>query len=206
MKNLLQRPFQSKFAFSKKRQSVVVHVILCRKRYTVVFFQVNITKVRSLFSLSHRGSDTCNSPLLIVFRPSIVTFLRLKVFRKLRHVDLGRLHARSDTKTTFIIFKNTSLRLKYDFWLVEIMARYAKLIQSLYNVQLNTISTWELSHPLSNSVKRGLILVRFVQVISEPLCLLFLLHCYSSYGGILSASFKEDNLCQNTNELCLHVT
>ena len=83
--------------------------------------------------------------------------------------------------------------------MVEIMGRYAKLIQSLYNVKLNTISTWELSHPLSNSVKRGLILVRFVQVISEPLCLLFLLHCYSSSGGILSAPFKEDNLCQNTN-------
>ena len=88
--------------------------------------------------------------------------------------------------------------------MVEIMGRYAKLIQSLYNVQLNTISTWELQHPLSNSVNKGMILVRLRpstqdKIISEPLCLLFLLHCYSSSGGILSAPFKEDNLCQNTN-------
>ena len=42
----------------------------------------NLTKVRPLFMLSHRGSD--NSPLLIVFSAkyidqSIVTFMQLKV-------------------------------------------------------------------------------------------------------------------------------
>ena len=42
----------------------------------------NLTKVRPLFTLSHRGSD--NSPLLIVFSAnyidqSIVTFMRLRV-------------------------------------------------------------------------------------------------------------------------------
>ena len=42
----------------------------------------NLTKVRPLFTLLHRGSD--NSPLLIVFNPkyidqSMVTFMQLKV-------------------------------------------------------------------------------------------------------------------------------
>ena len=47
----------------------------------IMYFH-NLTKVRPLFTLSHRGSD--NSPLLIVFSAyyidqSIVTFMRLKV-------------------------------------------------------------------------------------------------------------------------------
>ena len=46
----------------------------------------NLTKVRPLFTLSHRGSD--NSPLLIVFSANYIdqttlTFMGLKVFLKL---------------------------------------------------------------------------------------------------------------------------
>ena len=88
-------------------QKLRPHVIAGVARY-------NLTKlkVRPLFMLSHRGSD--NSPLLIVFSAnyidqSIVTFMPLKV----------RL-------TTFLIFKNTALGLKYAICLVEIMTLYAK--------------------------------------------------------------------------------
>ena len=47
---------------------------------------INLTKVRPIFMLSPRGSD--NSQLLIVFSAnyidqSTLTFVRLKVFRKL---------------------------------------------------------------------------------------------------------------------------
>ena len=54
----------------------------------------NLTKVRPLFTLSHRGSD--NSPFLIVFSAnfiiqSIVTFIRLKVAKRFRHYNTLRL-------------------------------------------------------------------------------------------------------------------
>ena len=46
--------------------------------------------------------------------------------------------------------------------MIEIMTHMQ--IQSSYKVHLNTISNGELSDPLSDSVNRGLTLVRFVYI------------------------------------------
>ena len=84
------------------------------------YIWLNLTTVRPLFSLSHTGSD--NSSLLIMFRAnhidqSIVTFIRLRVFRKIWPFDPSRLHympevtGKRNNKTTYIIFKNTALHL-----------------------------------------------------------------------------------------------
>ena len=56
--------------------------------------RINLTKVRPLFTLSHRGSD--NSPLLIVFSANYIdqsnrNVMCLKVFRKLWPFDLFNL-------------------------------------------------------------------------------------------------------------------
>ena len=76
-----------KFLFSKYHKNVTPLHWPKKSKYRVhayVFITTlpNLTKVRPLFTLSHRGSD--NSPLLIVFsanyiNQSIVTFMRLKV-------------------------------------------------------------------------------------------------------------------------------
>ena len=69
--------------------------------------ETNLTKVRPLFTLSHRGSD--NSPLVIVFSANNIDQWIIYFY-----VTESRLN-------DFVILKNTALRLKYAIWLVEIM-------------------------------------------------------------------------------------
>ena len=61
--------------------------------------KANLTKVRPLFTLSHRGSD--NSRLLIVFSA--------------KNIDqsIGYFYATESRLNDFVIFKNNALRLKY---------------------------------------------------------------------------------------------
>ena len=91
---------------------------------------INLTEVRPLFTLSHRGSD--NSPLLIVFSANYIdqsnrNFMCLKIFRKFWHFDLLNLKKTTCPKwhenVNFIIFKNTAMRLIYAIWLVKIMTQ-----------------------------------------------------------------------------------
>ena len=67
----------------------------------------NLTKVRPLFTLSHRGSD--NSRLLIVFSANNID------------QSIGYFYATESRLNDFVILKNNALRLKYAIWLVEIM-------------------------------------------------------------------------------------
>ena len=67
----------------------------------------NLIKVRSLFTLSHRGSD--NSRLLIVFSANNID------------QSFGYFYATESRLNDFVIFKNNALGLKYAIWLVEIM-------------------------------------------------------------------------------------
>ena len=89
---------------------------------------------------------------------SIITFIRLRVFRKIWPFDPSRLHCmpevtrKHNNKTTYII-----TAFKYATWLVEIMMQYAN-----YKVHLNTISNGELSDPICDRVNRGLTLVRLI--------------------------------------------
>ena len=74
--------------------------------------------------------------VLIILTNQILTFMRLKVFRKLWFFAwinyIPKVTRKRINKTTFIIFKNTALRLKYAIWFVEIMTQYVntKFIQS----------------------------------------------------------------------------
>ena len=79
-------------------------------------YKPNLTKFKPLFSLSLRRSD--NFQLLIEFSAnytdqSILTLMRLKVFRNLWPFDLPEMTQKHNNKTTFVIFKNTALSLKY---------------------------------------------------------------------------------------------
>ena len=60
---------------------------------------LNLTKVRPLFTLSHRGSD--NSQLLIVFSANNID------------QSFGYFHVTESRLNDFVIFKNNALRLKY---------------------------------------------------------------------------------------------
>ena len=61
--------------------------------------QTNLTKVRPLFTLSHRGSD--NSRLLIVFSAYNI------------EQPIGYFYATESRLNDFVIFKNNALCLKY---------------------------------------------------------------------------------------------
>ena len=79
-------------------------IVYCTSKYTFHVL-INLTKVRPLFTLSHRGSN--NSPLLIMFSANYIdqsywNFMCLKVFRKFWYfdlLDLRRLHVWGDTKS-----------------------------------------------------------------------------------------------------------
>ena len=96
--------------------------------------KLSLYKVRPLFTLSHRGSE--NSPLLIVFSAnyidqSTLTFIHLKVFRKLWPFDLSRLRARGDTKT----YLSPSSKIEHCVMSGRIMMQYA-------NYKVHTKFTW----------------------------------------------------------------
>ena len=74
----------------------------------------------------------CSCSVIIILNNQIVTFMRLKVFWNLWPFDLlisvdymPEVTWKRNNKTIFIIFKNTSLRLKCAIFLVEIMTQYA---------------------------------------------------------------------------------
>ena len=64
-----------------------------------IMIGVNLTKVRPLFTLSHRGSD--NSRLLIVFSANDIDQY------------ISYFYATESRLNDFVIFKNNALRLKY---------------------------------------------------------------------------------------------
>ena len=93
--------------------------------------------------------------VLIILTNQIVTFIRLKVFRKLWPFDLSRLHGRGDTKTSQQnhYLQNTAPRINT---LSDSSKSWRKMqIQSSYKVHLITISNGEWSDPLCESVKRS---------------------------------------------------
>ena len=97
----------------------------------------NLTEVRPLFTLLHRGSD--NSPLLIVFSANYIDqsnrdFYATESISKALAFDIliwveymSEVTQKISNKSTFIIFKNTALCLKYANWLpvVVIMTQFA---------------------------------------------------------------------------------
>ena len=82
-----------------------------RALYTLVnhffIYLSNLTKVRPLFTLSHRGSD--NFRLLIVFSANNID------------QSIGYFYSTESRLNDFVILKNNALHLKYAIWLVEIM-------------------------------------------------------------------------------------
>ena len=100
--------------------------------------------------------------MLIVLPIQIVTFLRLKVFRKLLPFDLKRLYAKGATKTEQQNFfdhlqKNcTVFRIRY---LIGRNHDTICQLHSSHKIHFITISNRELSDPLSNSV--NILTVRF---------------------------------------------
>ena len=82
-----------------------------------------LTEVRPLFTLLHRGSD--NSPLLIVFSANYIdqsnrdlyateSISKALTFDILIWVEyMSEVTQKISNKSTFIIFKNTALCLKY---------------------------------------------------------------------------------------------
>ena len=63
--------------------------------------RINLTKVRPLCTLSHRGSD--NSRVLIVFSANNID------------KSNGYFYATESRLNDFVVFKNNALRLKYAF-------------------------------------------------------------------------------------------
>ena len=79
-------------------QSVLInHLYMYPKIYG--WTTINLTRVRPLLTLSHRGSD--NSPLLIVFSANNID------------QSIGYFYATESRLNDFVIFKNNALRLKY---------------------------------------------------------------------------------------------
>ena len=85
----------------------LVHLLVNITTELRMFVFTNLTKVRPLFTLSHRGSD--NSRLLIVFSANNID------------QSIGYFYVTESRLNDFVIFKNNALRLKYAIWLVEIM-------------------------------------------------------------------------------------
>ena len=101
-------------------------------------WKLNLTKVKPLFTLSHRGSD--NTQLLIVFSAnyidhSIVTFIRLKVVETMS----------TSSKIVHCVYRTL---------FVDIMMQYANT---------KFIRTWTRSSDLCDSINRGLTLVRLLK-------------------------------------------
>ena len=152
-----------------------------------------MTKVRPLFALSYRGSEISHYwSCSVLIRLTNQMWLSCDwsyfgIFHLLIWVTyMPEVTRKHNTKMTFVIFKNTVLYLKYVIWLVEIMTHMQ--IQNSYKVHLNTISNGELSDPLSDSVNRGLTLVRFDISINLN-CL-----CCSTIGRD-TWYFRYDSLC-----------
>ena len=92
------------FFFSRKESS---HIYIDRLIGVYRRIANNLTKVRPLFTLSHRGSD--NSRLLIMFSANNID------------QSIDYFYATESRLNDFVICKNNALRLKYAIWLVEIM-------------------------------------------------------------------------------------
>ena len=122
-----------------------------------------LTKVRPLFTLSHRGSD--ESPLLIVFSANYIDQLNCDLysttwyFGSFDQVDhMPEVTQKCNNKTTLIIFK-----ILHSDW--NRQSDWSKSwcnmqVQILYKDHLNTISNGDLSDPLCDSINRGLTSVR----------------------------------------------
>mgnify|MGYP003690113861 CR=1 FL=1 len=111
----LHKKTKSLWAIIKKRGGEAQGIMYIQNNKTIDFLAVfsswtNLTKVRPLFTLSHKGSD--NSRLLIVFSANNID------------QSIGYFYATESRLNDFVIFKNNALRLKYAFWLVEIMMQF----------------------------------------------------------------------------------
>ena len=112
-------------------RKVIVWLIywLCTVLHRIGNISTNLTKVRPLLTLSHRGFD--NSPLLIMSSAKCIDKSnRFHVPESISEVlTLWPLKSekttclRWDENVNFIIFINTALRLNDAFWLVKIVTQ-----------------------------------------------------------------------------------
>ena len=147
----------------------------------------NLTKVRPLFTLLHRGSD--NSPLLIVFSAKYIdqsnlTFMRLKVFWK--HLPFDLLISVDYTPEVIRKHNNKTTGFKMCYLIWRNHDAICKL-QSSYKVHKNTISNGELSDPLSDRVNRGLTLVRLGRIVKMQ-------YFFSSYGNYVALPYFNSDI------------